>query len=92
MPDGDKLANSVILILLSRFAMIFAAGSLPIAGWMLNRSIATVDHISLKVDQLRDQLIDTNSTMRLMQQTQQVQNSVINDHETRMRGLERRAN
>lgn len=86
----QRLVNNVILILMSRFAMILATAALPVAGWMIQRGIASVDRLSDKVDAIHDQLTETGASIRLLQQTQQVQNTVLVDHETRMRELERR--
>lgn len=88
----ERLVNNVILILLSRFAMILATAALPVAGWMIQRGVASVDRLGDKVDALKEQLTDTTVTIRIIQQSQQVQNSVITDHEMRMRILERRQN
>ena len=85
----EKLANSVVLILISRIAMIIATAALPIAGWMLERGIGAVDRIGEQVAVIHDQLTETGGTIRLIQQTQQVQNGIIVDHEQRMRSLER---
>ncbi len=89
MPESDKLANNVVLILISRIAMIAATAALPIAGWMLERGISAVDRIGEQVNVVHDQLTETGGTIRLIQQTQQVQNGIIVDHEQRMRSLER---
>ena len=91
MPEsnGDKIANNVWLTIISRFAMICATAALPIAGWMMQRGISTIDRVGDKVDAVRDQINETNGTIRLIQQTQQVQNSIIADHEARVRMLER---
>ena len=89
MPESDKLANNVVLILISRIAMIAATAALPIAGWMLERGISAVDRIGEQVNVVHYQLTETGGTIRLIQQTQQVQNGIIVDHEQRMRSLER---
>jgi hypothetical protein len=90
MSQGEKVANSVALVLVARVAMILAAAALPAAGWMLQRSVAAVDRVSDKVDGLRDDIKDNAAAIRLIQQTQQVQSSFIADHETRVRILESR--
>lgn len=90
--NAERVANNVVLLLVSRFAMILAASALPVGGWMLQRAVASVDRLSDKVDALRDQMTETGGTIRLVQQTQALQSGFINDHEARMRLLERRTN
>ena len=87
---SEKLVNNSVLTLVARGMMIFATVvGLPIAGWMINRAVASVDSIAGKVDSMKDQASDTNGTVKLIQQTQTIQTSIIADHETRMRLLER---
>ncbi len=86
---NDKLANSSMLMVIARFSMIAATLALPIAGWMLQRGVNAVDEVARKVDTIRDQTIETNGNVKLIQQTQQVQSSILTDHEGRMRLLER---
>jgi hypothetical protein len=86
--DKDKLVNSAILTVVARFAMISAAGALPIAGWMFQRGISTVDEVSRKIDAVRDLAIETGVTVKLIQQAQQIQGSIMTDHEGRIRLLE----
>lgn len=97
----QSLANNPLLTLVARFAMILAAAALPIAGWMIQRGVNSVDLISeridknstelnRKVDAIKDQSTETGSNVKLIQQTQQVQGAVISDHETRVRLLEGR--
>jgi hypothetical protein len=90
-PDttGKRLADNVALTLISRGAMIFATViGLPIAGWMMNRAVASVDRIAEKVETIRDQSFQTSGTVKLIQQNQDVQTRTIYDHETRVRVLE----
>lgn len=84
----EKIANSVTLILISRIATILAVGALPVAGWMIQRGISQIDVISTKIDTIKDQAFETNSTVKVIQQTQSLQTQIISDHETRMRVLE----
>lgn len=95
MPDptsGEKLANNVMLTLVARSAMIFATViGLPVAGWMMNRAVSSVDAISRKVDTIREQSLETNGALKLIQQSQQSQGQILADHETRVRVLERSA-
>lgn len=86
---GAKLVNSVILTLVARGAIIVAtAVGLPAAGWMMNRAVESVDKISIKVDAIKDQSIETGGTLKLIQQSQDVQRRMIDDHEARVRVLE----
>lgn len=86
---GSKLVNSVTLTLVSRGAMIFATMvGLPIAGWMMNRAVDSVDQIKSKVDTIREQSLETNGNVKLIQLTQGVQTAIIADHEARVRSLE----
>lgn len=89
MADIDKIANNSVFTLITRAAMIFVAFAVPAVGWMLQRSVNTVDQISAKVDTVKDQSTETNSTVKLIQQTQSVQSQIIADHESRVRILER---
>ena len=82
---GSKVANSVALTLISRFAMIAATLALPIVGWMVQRGVSTGDVVAEKIDRLRDQSIETNGTVKLIQQTQAVQGASLTDHESRIR-------
>src|SRR6266705_527991 len=86
---GSKLANSVTLTLVSRAAMIFATViGLPVAGWMMNRAVDSVDKISSKMESIREQSLETNGNVKLIQLTQGVQTQIIADHEARVRALE----
>lgn len=88
--NGDRLVNSAILTIVARFAMIIAAGALPVTGWMLQRSINTVDDIVRKLDVVRDLALETSANVKLIQQAQSIQSSVVQDHENRLRLLEGR--
>lgn len=86
---GSKLVNSVALTLIARGAMILATVvGLPVAGFMLQRGVNTVDEVSQKIDTMRNQAFETNSTVKLIQQTQGMQTQIIADHEARVRTLE----
>lgn len=89
-PNGDRLVNSAILTIVARFAMVTAAGAMPVAGWMLQRSISTVDEVSRKIDSVRDLAFETGLNVKLIQQTQTLQGAALADHETRVRQLEGR--
>ena len=84
----QKFANSIALTLVSRLAMVLAAGALPIAGWMLQRSVNTVDTMSSKIDGIQVQTMDTNFSIKLIQQNQESQRGLLADHEQRVRILE----
>lgn len=85
---SEKVANNVVLLLVSRIAMVVASGALPIAGWVLERAVVAVDNLGVKVDGLRDDLKDTSANVRLVQQTQVIHQQVLADHEARIRILE----
>lgn len=91
MPTPEELANNNVLTVLARFAMIGATVALPLVGWMAQRGITTVDEISHKVDAIKDQLIEAGGTMKLIQNTQQIQGATLSDHESRLRAQERAA-
>lgn len=59
---------------------------LPIAGWMLNRTVATIDKVSDGVATHTLQLEHVQTTV-----TDQLGylKSIVGDHETRLRSLER---
>lgn len=83
------LVNSVALTLIARGAMILMTGvGFPIALWMMGRAVESVDKISNKVDVIREQSIETNGNVKMIQQAQVNQTQIIADHETRMRFLE----
>ena len=76
-----KLVDSVALTLTARVAMIVATGILPIAIWMGNRLVATVDEISKKLDLMKEASIEQSLEIRTQQRT-------LADHEARVRVLE----
>lgn len=84
----EKFTNSVAFTLVARGAMILATAALPIAGWMIQRSVNTVDSISAKIDTIHDQTVDTNVSIKLIQQSQESQGRLLADHEQRVRILE----
>ena len=73
-----KLVDSVALTLTARAAMIVA---LPVACWMGNRLVATVDEISKKIDSMKETSIEQSVEMRAQQR-------ILADHEARVRVLE----
>ena len=85
---GNKLVNSVALTLFARISMIVASIAIPAAGWMLQRGVSSVDEVSRKIDTMKEQALDTNGTVKLIQQTQTQQTQIIADHEVRVRSLE----
>lgn len=88
--NGAKLVNNAALTVMSRLAMILATAALPVAGWMVLRGINAVDDVAKKVDTIRDQTLETNGNVKLIQQTQTIQGATLADHESRMRTLERK--
>lgn len=88
-PPGSKLVNSVALQLISRFAIIAATAiGLPTAYAMIGRAVSTADTISAKLDVMKEQAAEVNGNIRLIQQTQNAQGSLLADHEIRIRGVE----
>jgi len=85
-----NLVNSVILTLIARAAMILATLALPVAGWMLSRGISTIDSIENKVNILHDNTLENGGVVKLIQQNQIIQGTILQDHETRVRLLEKR--
>ena len=73
-----KLVDSVALTLTARVAMIVA---MPVAFWMGNRLVATVDEISKKLDLMKEASIEQSLELRTQQRT-------LADHEARVRVLE----
>ena len=73
-----KLVDSVALTLTARVAMIVA---LPVACWMGNRLVATVDEISKQLDVMKEASIEQSLEIRAQQRT-------LADHEARVRVLE----
>lgn len=99
MAGSDDLANNAALTVIARFSMLAIAALLPILGavglFILNRGVSSVDQVSAKIDsvqsdisRVREQAIETNGTVKIIQQMQTVQGLTISDHETRVRILE----
>jgi hypothetical protein len=85
MPD---LVNNTVLTVLARLAMLGATAALPVAGWLLVRGVNTMDRVSDKADTIHEQLLGAASDVKLLQQTQQIQQQILADHEARVRTLE----
>lgn len=88
MAVTKDLADNATLTVIARLAMVAATAALPAVGWLLVRSVTTVDAISAKVDEVHDRILETGSAVKLIQQTQAVQSQTLVDHEARMRALE----
>lgn len=93
MTTTKELAENATLTMVARFAMIIATAMLPIAaggmGWLLVRAVGSLDEVSHKADTIRDQVLETSSNVKLIQQQQTVQGAILADHEARVRLLER---
>ena len=77
-----KLVDSVALTLFARVAMIVATSLiLPVAVWIGNCGISTIDEISKKIDAMKDLSIVQSVEMRAQQR-------ILADHEARVRMLE----
>ena len=77
-----KLVGSVALTLFARIAIVIATSLiLPVAIWMGNRGIATIDEISKKIDAMKETSIEQAVEMRAQQR-------ILADHEARVRVLE----
>lgn len=87
----QDLADNAALQLLARLSMLLVAPAFAVVGWLMVRSVETVDTISTKLDTLTERVIETNAALRLVQQSQSAQAQVLVDHEARMRALERSA-
>ena len=101
MNDLQKAADSPLVILFARIILplVLTVGT-PIVGWMVMRAVSTVDAQSVKLDNLKDGLsLHTNSLDLIksklddfqrgtISQTTEVR-AILNDHETRIRTLER---
>lgn len=83
-----KVANSVTLTLVSRFAMIVATAALPVFGWMLQRGVSSVDAMSAKIDAIQQRVIETGLLLKFVQQNQESEDRLLADHESRVRALE----
>ena len=87
--QGEKLVNSVAITLIARFAIIFASVvGVPMAVFLITRSISSQDKVIETVSAIRDQGIETAGALRLIKQSQEWQASTINDHESRLRKVE----
>ena len=73
-----RLVDSVALTLTARAAMIVV---LPVAIWIGNRGISTIDEISKKLDKMKEASIEQTVEVR-------VQARHLADHEARVRVLE----
>ena len=77
-----KLVDSVALTLFARVAMIVATSLiLPVAIWMGNRGVSTIDEISKKIDAMKEVSIEQSVEIRAQQR-------ILADHEARVRMLE----
>lgn len=85
----DYLANNAALTVISRFSMLAATAALPVLGWLLIRGVNSVDDLGHKIDVVHEQVIEANGNVKVVQQTQSMQGTMLLDHETRMRLLER---
>jgi hypothetical protein len=56
---------------------------------MMNRALSNSDQIASSIATIKEQSIETNGTVKLIQQAQEAQSRAISDHEARMRVLER---
>lgn len=83
------LADNAAIQLLARASMMFAAPAFAIIGWLLVRSVQTVDMIQTRLEDVSQRVNETGSNVRMMQQAQGAQTLILGDHETRMRALER---
>ena len=89
---SSKLANNVTLTVLSRIASIAAMAALPVVGavgvWMMQRGVGAVDAVSAKVDTVNERILEAGSNVKLIQQTLEIQQRMLADHELRVRQLE----
>ncbi len=85
------LADSAALTVTARLAMATSAPILAMIGWLLVRSVQTVDAMSAKVDDVHERILETNGNLKLVQQSQAAQALILADHEARMRAMERMA-
>ena len=80
-----KLVDSVALTLTARVALLVA---LPVAIWMGNRLVATVDEISKKLDLMKEASIEQPAEIRALRVESTAQQRILADHEARVRLLE----
>ena len=84
-----KLVDSVALTLTARVAMIVATSLiLPIALWMGNRGVATIDEIAKKLDVMKEASIEQSAEIRALRVETNAQQRILADHEARVRVLE----
>ena len=84
----SNFTNSTVLRLISRLALLGITIIVPIIGWVVQRGVTTIDEVSHKVDALHDQSVEANGHLKLIQEKQFQQSTIIADHEARMRFLE----
>src|SRR5690242_15371540 len=86
---SEKLVNNVILTLVARGAMIVATGLiLPIAIWIGNRGVSTIDEISKKLDTMNVGQVEQAAEIRALRVESTAQQKILADHEARVRLLE----
>lgn len=93
----DAFADTSVLASAGRYAAILSAIVLPALGWLLRRAqaeradiTAAISAIDRSLNIVRDHVIETNGSIKLIQQMQQTQAAILADHEVRMRELERK--
>jgi hypothetical protein len=87
---SEKLADSVLLRLWARLAMLIATGLiLPAALWMGNRGVSTIDEIAKKIDTMKEASIEDRGEIRALRVQSNAQQQILADHEARVRELER---
>src|SRR5215470_17884499 len=86
-----KLVDSVALTLTARVAMIVATSLiLPIALWMGNRGVATIDEIAKKLDVMKEASIEQSAEIRALRVETNAQQRILADHEAWVRVIEAR--
>jgi len=86
---GEKLVNSVALTLIARVAMVVATGLiLPLALFLGQRGLSTVDEISRKIDSMREAAIEQSGEIKALRVQATAQQQIQADHEARVRILE----
>jgi hypothetical protein len=83
---GDAVKSEVFIFIV-RAAMLIGTGvGLPVAGWMLNRAVVSIDTVSALSAQHTVQLDHISTTMR---DHLDALTATVADHEARLRQVER---
>jgi len=91
--DTDRLARNTVLTVIARLAMIAATAMLPVAGFLLTRTVNSIDAMSLEVSKGATQIKLLEQAVKFGFDANKADVASIRqqltDHEGRLRVIER---